>query len=226
MSKARDISRRVRSKYDITKSSDVYYNLTSAPVVQVFIILDRRLRFTLKKYLELMEVQLDNKKAELYRNLVKYDIMAESLNTATAQLDILSQPLQGFIDSYPIDELIRVAVENGEMTEPEGETREAANTLLEGVAGSNPIEIPSSITSVITGLGYDSVDFFSGINSFRDLREKVKFLGFKAARTLSIANAASSGVAYLEVKIKEYQIYKDIIDMIEEPLDTIVEVTT
>lgn len=226
MSRARDISKRIRSKYGITKSSDLYYNVTSAPVIQVFIILDRRLRYILNDYLTLMEVQLTSKKEELYRSLVRFDAVSEGIQRATSILDELSLPVQGFIDSYPIDELIQVALENGELTEPEQETRQAASTLLEGIAGSNPIEIPKDVFSLISGIGYDSVDFFTGINSFRDLRARVKLLGFKAARSASIVNAAGSSVAYLEAKVIEYQIYKDIIAMIEEPLETIVGLTT
>ena len=112
MSRARDISKRIRSKYGITKSSDLYYNVTSAPVIQVFIILDRRLRYILNDYLTLMEVQLTSKKEELYRSLVRFDAVSEGIQRATSILDELSLPVQGFIDSYPIDELIQVALEN------------------------------------------------------------------------------------------------------------------
>lgn len=208
------ISKQIREKYGITSPSDPYYYITSAATVQIFLIVSDRVRSTIRDYLEVMNAQLEVYKTQLYLKINKFDIVSLGITEAINQLDIVLLPVENFLKLFPVDSIMATAVEEGLLTEPPGETKQAFSSFLNNIAGINPIKIPYSVVSYINGLGFDSVDFFSDVFTFKDLKNKIKILGFKLARASSISNTAATGVDYCESKLQENKIYLDILNLI------------
>lgn len=208
------ISKQIREKYGITLQSDPYYYITSAATVQIFLIVSDRVRSAVRDYLEIMNAQLEVYKTQLYLKINKFDVVSLGISEVIGQLDIILLPVENFLKLFPVDSIMDTAVEEGTLTEPPGETRQALSSFLGNIAGINPIKIPYSVVSYINGLGFDSVDFFSNVHTFKDLKDKIKILGFKLARASSISNTAATGVDYCEKKLQENKIYLDILNLI------------
>lgn len=214
MSRASEISEQIRASRGITPDDKVAYSATSAAVIQFFIIMGDRVKTAVRNYLSVMESELSARQAQLYLQLTKTDTASQAITAAISQLDALCVPIENFLAQFPIDTMIISAAGEGILSEPPEEVKQAASYVLSGIAGSNPIQIPSSVVLILQGLGIDAVSFCSGIETFKDLKDRIKVLGFKAARTASAANAAATGISYCTAKLEEYSIYKEILDLI------------
>lgn len=214
MSKASEVSAQVRQKHGITSTMTTLYNVTSAAAIQFFIIMGDRAKSEMRTYLSIMDAQLETEKTKLYSTLDRSDVVAKSVHSTINLLLDLCRPMEDFLAQFPIDTLILAAIEKNEMTEPPTEVKRAASDVLSGIAGSNPITIPQNIIQGLRTLGIDCTSLFSGVTSFKDLKDKIKILEFQLARATSKSVAAQKGIEYCEEKLKEYQVYKDILDLI------------
>lgn len=108
-------------------------------------------------------------------------------------------PTENMLAVIPIDTLMR-------------DTPELAS-VLRGISENIPLKIPSSVFLTIAGIG--GFDFFEGITTYRDLRDKIDELKFRVARATSLSNYANTGINLVDAEIDKLAKYILIIDTLD-----------
>lgn len=210
MSLAKDISKAVREEFNVTNNPYLLH-ATSPAAVQLFIALSIPVRQTIKAYCDTLIAMLEVQKGKLLLTVSKADIISHKIESLVTVLQEVMAPVDRFFQMFPVDTVLN---ELPEITEPVEETRQAAADLIDDFANSTTFKIPPMVIEIFGGLGFDGSDFFSDVNSYQDLRNKVDSLIYKLARSTSLADRAASGIYYFENQIQKLKVYQTIINLI------------
>ena len=169
-----------------------------AATVQVFIALSKPVRSSLRAFLQAQAATLRVTKNELLGKASRGNVVAERINkVGNALLDILS-PIDIMLAAMPLDSVVK-------------ESPELASFLQE-IATSIPIKIPATQATVIAGIG--GFDFFDGITNYRDLRDKLDEIRFRAVRATALSTYAETGVFLTDNQLTKIDKYIQIIELL------------
>lgn len=170
----------------------------TATLVQTFIALSKPVRLALKDFFSSVEITISAARAQALLFLGRGDIFANKLSVLSSALDQLLLPVDNMLRSVPLDS---IAKESPEIT-----------SLMQRIADSIPLKIPTTIATTVAG--FSGLDFFDGINSYQDLRDKLDDLEFRLARATSLSNYSSTGLAYLDSKLDEVRSYINLLNIL------------
>lgn len=179
------------------------YNYTVSPAIcQLFYVLTRPFRRALLGYIEVLIAQLYVQKGAAVLLTKRGDVVSNNVKNLTTAVNTMLEPLDKFFATFPLD---TVALE----VYDELAIGNAKDEVIGDIAGDVPLKIPASVwTALKTASGVENLEFFNGINSYSDLRDKIDELEFRAARATALSNYAANGVAYYQNKIEKLEVYK------------------
>ncbi len=176
----------------------------SLGIIQFFIALSKPLRNTIRSYLEMMEAQLQVQKSKAIAEFKRGDFLSDKINKFRNAATIMLGPIDRLMQQIPIDSAIN------ESPLLQDELVEQAQTLKD-LIGSIPLTISPEVLSQI---GFDDFSMFEGVNSYKDLRDKVDELEFRSARVVALSEYAVKGITYIENQLQKINIYKKIIEVL------------
>ena len=185
---AQNISAQVGSKY-----------ITPA-VVQAFLALSRPVRDAIKAFFDSVESSLTIQRASLLLSLGMADKISQNVTIIFDALNTLLIPVDNLMKAIPLDSVIAESPEIGD--------------LLQSIQDSVPLKIPAGTATIVMGVG--GMDFFDGISSYRDLKDKLNGLESRLVRATSMQNYASKGLFYLDNQLDKIRAYKQVITILND----------
>jgi hypothetical protein len=185
---AKEISDQIGSKY------------VTPAIVQTFLVLSKPVRQTMQTFLDSAEAWVIQQHATALIWSNQGNLVTDKLNVAFGALNDLLYPIDNFIQAIPLDS---IAKESSEVTE-------VLRTITENV----PIRLPSSVAVVVTTAA--GFDFFDGINSYGDLRDKIDDLEFRLVRATAFSTYVSGTLAYLDNQLDKIRAYRRVITLLND----------
>jgi hypothetical protein len=168
-------------------------------LVQTLIVLSKPLRTAMLSYFESAEAYLNIQRAGILIWSSNADVLSNTLRVVFAAANKLLEPLDSFMQAFPLD---TIAKEVPEITD-----------LLDTIKKNVPIKIPATVAVTISGLG--GLDFFDGIESYSDLRDKIDDLEFRLIRATAFSTYMSGTLASVDAEIEKVTIYKTILNYLD-----------
>ncbi|MCK9471487.1 MAG: hypothetical protein M0Q88_07030 [Bacilli bacterium] len=166
-------------------------------IVELFIILSKPLRHSLRNYFTGQLQYLSTVKKSLLSKVGKFDIIYNKLNEFNGILTQVLAPVDRLYRSFPLDEIL---LENPDIAR-----------VFDDILKFIPINIPETLQ--INDV--DAIEILDGINSYGDLRDKIDELNFRVARSLSIRENLTNQTSQIDTTINKLQSYIDLIELLD-----------
>ncbi len=175
-----------------------------ASYVQLFIVLSTPVRRALYNLITSQEAALKIQRSSLLMLSKKGDVLAERIALIQTAIDNALLPVNSALQIVPLDTLVNdfPALES---------TAKAISEFLSNIVQATPLKIPSSVAQT---MGFGGFDFFEGIRDFKDLRNKLDDLEFRASRAAALSNYTSTGLAYIDSLLSKITLYKEILNFL------------
>jgi len=164
-------------------------------IIQAFVGLSIPVRDTLYNYLQSQKLYLTGIIDQGNYFSQKGDIVATQINNLVGVINTILQPLDSFFKSFPIDSSLKQIPEFAE--------------LMSSLSQTVPFNVPASVSSTITE--FAGFDFFEGVTSYQDLRDKLDELLFRASRASALSTYSSKATYYINNQIDKIDKYLDIL---------------
>jgi hypothetical protein len=164
-------------------------------IIQAFIGLSVPVRESLYNYLLSQKIYLTQTIGQANYLAQKGDIVANQIQSLVGVINTILQPLDNFFKTFPIDSALKQIPEFSE--------------LMKSLSQSVPFNVPASISSQISE--FAGFDFFDGVSSYQDLRDKIDELIFRSARASALSTYSSKATYYVDNQIDKINKYLDII---------------
>lgn len=170
-------------------------------LTQTFINLTSSIRSQIYNYINGQISYLETFKSGLVTLSQRGDKISKKINSLTTSLNQVLTPIENILNSIPIQA-------SGLQEIPE--ISDLLNTITETV----PLKIPETTATSISGLA--GFDFLEGVNTFRDLKDKIEELGFRASRAASLSNYVEKGSFISDEQIQKLKNILSIITQINQ----------
>lgn len=181
----------------------------SSGLIQFFYAISRPLRRAILQYLIVQEAQLHVVKTTMLATSRQGDVVSNKIKQVIIATNLLMEPVDKFIQLIPLDSVLQ------EYPEEMQSISSAVASFMDSIISTIPVAIPENIAATIKSVsGMEGFDFFEGVHNYKDLRDKVEELQFRAARATALSNYASAGIYALENKLSEIVKFKTILELL------------
>jgi hypothetical protein len=185
---AQQISLQVNSRY------------VTPAVVQSLLALSRPVREAIQTFFDSVEISIQTQRSATLQKLITADKLSQATQVIMNAVNKILEPVDNLMSAIPLDS---VAAESPEISE-----------VLKSIQDSVPLRIDSTTATVVMGVG--GMDFFDGISSYRDLRNKIDDLESRLVRATSMRNYASKGLSYLDNQLDKIRAYRQVITLLND----------
>lgn len=168
-------------------------------VTQLLIALSRPVRSQIRAFLSAQEGKLLVAKAKAVSETLRANVLADKINAYGGVVSAMLAPVDRALSIIPLDSAVKES--------------KTLSDFLKSIADSVPIRIPATQATVIAGIG--GFDFFEGVTSYRDLRDKVDELFFRAARATAVSTYAQTASFLVDEQLDKIRAYIEVIDTLD-----------
>jgi hypothetical protein len=168
-------------------------------IIQALLALSKSVRSQMHGFLT-AQVSLLRTQLKSYAAMTsRADYLSENISTIHGAVTAALLPVDNLLRTSPLDSVFYATPE--------------LKDIYEDITSAVPLSLPTEVTDVINSV--IGADFFEGVSSYSDLRDKLDELQFKAARATSLRNYADKGVVTCNSQIDKVQKIIDILVVLD-----------
>lgn len=126
------------------------------------------------------------------------DVMGDMIGSIRIAMEQALIPVDKLMSTIPFDEMVKV--------DPDGQK------LVDAIVENINITIPS--TEFLNFIGLGGFDLFEGVNNYQDLKRKIRELGYRAQRAVTVSQYANITKSNLDQDLRVVRQYIEVIDAI------------